>query len=254
MTSPTTRVERLRSGDERFGWAKMVEYEIFGVQNDFTGPADRAAGEMTHYRCWERSSEFYVSFDGHEPHAPVAVLRALRWDPRLGLDSFSTLRDSRRFRAPDGKARNFLHPDWDAFFADRDPRRIAELATQGVRKGRRRAGAMEQIWLAFFDDLVREEVELVTVALVVPLFQWYRELLGDRIHQIGDILPDYIGADSVPAVIDIGGSYIADVARDFDNGRSSLLAASARSALRADPSRSQHTAPHNSAQHNKEIA
>ena len=254
MTSALTRVDRLRADDERFGWAKTVEYEIFGAQNAFTSADDRAAGEMTHYRRWEQSSEFYVSFDDQAPHAPVAVLRALRWNPRLGLDSFSTLRDSRQFRAPDGSTRSFLHPTWDAFFANRDPRQIAELATQGVRKGRRRAGAMEQIWRAFFDDLVREGVELVTVALVVPLFEWYRELLGDRIHQIGDILPDYIGADSVPAVIDIDGSFIADTAREFDSGRGSLLAASASAASRPEPGQHQNSAHQNGEHQNKEIA
>lgn len=57
----------------------------------------------------------------------------------------------------------------------------------------------------------------MTVALVVPLFDWYQHLLPDRLHQIGDILPNYIGADSVPAVVDISGSFVPDASRAVDD-------------------------------------
>lgn len=225
MSANLDRVERVRAADARFPWAKHVEYTIFGVENDYADEADIAAAEMVHYRPWERSSEIFVGFGPDCAGEPVGVLRGLRHDPELGLDSFSTLRDVRGYSPDGGTPRNYLHPQWDEFFASVAPQRVAELATQGVRKRYRRAGMVEQIWSAFFESLRADGVDYVTVALVVPLFEWYNHLLPDRIHQIGEIMPDYIGADSVPAVVAIGGSF-ADVARTVI-GCGSLLAATA---------------------------
>jgi L-2,4-diaminobutyrate decarboxylase len=225
MTQKLMCVERVRASDARFPWAKNVEYTIFGAENNFATESDVAAGEMMHYRTWERASEIFISFPAGSPELPAGVLRALRYDPELGLDSFSTLRDGRNYPVDEGVTRDFLYPRWSAFFDGVAPQRIAELATQGVRKKYRRAGMIEQIWQAFFGSLATEGVELVTAALVVPLFEWYRLLLPERIHQIGDILPNYIGADSVPVVIDISGSFVADTVRAIDGKSSSLLAA-----------------------------
>ncbi|WKG02920.1 hypothetical protein [Mycolicibacterium sp. HK-90] len=212
MNTIPLRVDRVGPDDERFGWAKGVEYTIFGLENDYASESDIAAGEMVHYRPWERSSEIFVGWrEGSDE--PVGVLRALRADARLGLDSFSTLRDGRSYAAAGRSARNYLYPEWNSFFDDVAPERIAELATQGVRKKHRRVGMIEQIWQAFFGSLAADGVDYVTVALVVPLFEWYSQLLSTRIHQIGEIMPDYIGADSVPAVVDISGSFIADASR-----------------------------------------
>ncbi|MEZ0362432.1 hypothetical protein ACAG26_01820 [Mycobacterium sp. pUA109] len=230
MTNQVARVERIPASDARFPWAKNVEYTIFGLENNFADESDIAAGEMVHYRAWERSSEMFVSFADDSPDAPVGVLRALRWDPELGLNSFSTLRDARNYPVDEHSTRNFLYPQWRSFFDGVAGTRIAELATQGVRKRYRRAGMIEQIWQSFFGSLAADGVEFVTVALVVPLFDWYRQLLGDRIHQIGDVLPNYIGADSVPAVVDISGSFVTDTVRSLDRDRGSLLAATTGSA------------------------
>ncbi|RFZ18492.1 hypothetical protein MML61_00855 [Mycobacterium marinum] len=228
MTEQLCRIERVAASDPRFGWAKQVEYTVFGLENNFASDADIAAAEMVHYRDWERSSEIFVSLDTAAPHQPVGVLRALRHDPELGLDSFSTLRDARNYPVDERTRRNFLYPRWSDFFDGIDPRRIAELATQGVLRSARRSGMIEQIWRAFFSSLAADGVDLVTVALVVPLFEWYRQLLPDRLHQIGEILPNYIGADSVPAVVDIGGSFISDSIRDMDADSASLLALTAQ--------------------------
>lgn len=224
MSDHLARVERVPASDARFGWAKHVEFAIFGLENDFADEVDIAAGEMVHYRPWERSSEIYVGFSGESSEHPVAVLRSLRHDPELGLDSFSTLRDARNFRDGNKTARNYLYPQWDSFFGGVAPERVAELATQGVRKKHRRAGTIEQIWREFFGGLAAEGVQFVTVALVVPLFEWYQHLLPDRLHQVGEVLPNYIGADSVPAVVDISGSFVPDAADAVRDG--SLLAAS----------------------------
>jgi hypothetical protein len=228
MNSELGRVERIRASDARFPWAKKVEYEIFGVENDYADRNDRAAGEMVHYRPWESSSEIFVSLPGGPASEPIGVLRALRCDPALGQDSFSTLRDARNFPVGGGRPRNVLYPEWNSFFARVAPEQIAELATQGVRKKHRQAGMVEQIWQAFFGGLAAEGVDYVTVALVVPLFEWYSRLLPDRIHQIGAVLPDYIGADSVPAVVDISGAFVARTAHAIDR-RGSLLAAAGSS-------------------------
>jgi hypothetical protein len=229
MNSELRRVERIRASDARFPWAKQVEYEIFGLENDYADRNDLAAGEMVHYRPWENSSEIFVSFAGGPASEPIGVLRALRHDPALGQDSFSTLRDARNFPVAGGFSRNVLYPEWNSFFAGVAPDRIAELATQGVRKKHRRAGMVEQIWQAFFGTLATEGVDYVTVALVVPLFEWYSRLLPDRIHQIGAVLPDYIGADSVPAVVDISGAFISRTAHTIGR-RGSLLAAAGSAA------------------------
>ncbi|MGH3724157.1 MAG: hypothetical protein ACRDUS_08500 [Mycobacterium sp.] len=231
MSNPLVRVERIRASDARFPWAKDVEYSIFGLENDFADNADIAAGEMVHYRAWERSSEIYVGFSALSSEVPVGVLRSLRSDPELGFDSFSTLRDARNYRPAGGPARNYLYPRWDSFFDGVAPERIAELATQGVRKKHRRAGMIEQIWQEFFGSLMAEGVQFVTVALVVPLFDWYHHLLPDRLHQIGDILPNYIGADSVPAVLDINGSFVPDSADGLRRGAGSLLAVTTSTAF-----------------------
>lgn len=224
MNNQVGRVERIAASDARFPWAKNVEYTIFGLENDFADESDVAAGEMVHYRAWEPSSEIFVSFSEDSPDVPVGVLRALRWDQKLGLDSFSTLRDTRSYAVDEHAPRDFLYPRWRCFFDGIAGERIAELATQGVRKRYRRAGMIEQIWQAFFSSLAADGVEVVTVALVVPLFEWYHQLLPERIHQIGDVLPDYIGADSVPAVIDISGSFVTDTVRTLAGDRGSLLA------------------------------
>lgn len=188
-------VRRITFGDSDFGLAKAWEYEVFGRENDYTEPADDAAGEMVHYRRWERSSEFYVGFAADRAD-PVAVLRALRWHPGLGHDSFSTLAD---LRATD----TGLYPEWERRFDRIAPEAVAELATQAVRRSHRRLGAIDQLWAHFADRLTAEGVRYVTVALVVPLFEWYRLVFGPAITQIGALLPDYVGADSIPAVLDL---------------------------------------------------
>ena len=203
MTSQRLQVERIGSGDDRFADAKRWEYEIFGRQNHFTSATDDEAGEMCQYRRWEACSEFYAGFADPAPGAaPVAILRALRWNPELGMDSFSTVADARVFQCEDG-LQNMLYPHWAEFFTESPPSSFAELATQAVSKPHRYSGVMAQVWEAFFAELAADGVRYVTVALVVPLFDFYRALIGEAITQIGRVLPDYVGADSVPALVDL---------------------------------------------------
>ncbi len=192
MSSPELTVRRIRFGENGFGLAKAWEYEIFGRENGYTAAADDAAGEMLHYRRWERSSEFHLGFVGERPE-PVAVLRALRCDTALGHNSFSTLADV-------GHA---MFPEWSRRFDRIAPDTVAELATQAVRRSHRGRGAIEQVWSRFVGQLTEEGVRYLTVALVVPLFDWYRQVFGAAVTAIGPILPDYVGADSIPAVIDL---------------------------------------------------
>jgi hypothetical protein len=200
MTGQDLRVERIRWGDPRFAEAKRIEYEIFGLANDFASADDTAAGEIAAYRPWERSSEFYVGYDRHSEE-PIAVVRMLRHDPALGLDSFSTLRDFRRYRPDGGAEVNYLSPEWDAFFTATDPGHIAELATQAVLRPFRGPGVIEQMWRELIEVGRREDVRIWTVALVLSLFRWYSALLPDAVCAIGRPIPDYVGADSIPAMI-----------------------------------------------------
>src|SRR6185437_10861669 len=145
--APVMRIERVRWCDPGFTRARRLEYEIFGIANGFTTTQDEVAGEMTAYRDWERSSEFHVGYcrDRTSPdERAVAVIRFLRHDPVLGTDSFSTLRDFRQHRPDGGPPQNYLFAEWDAFFRSRDPRQIAELATQAVLPAYRGSGVIEQ--------------------------------------------------------------------------------------------------------------
>jgi hypothetical protein len=205
MNKPVLQVDRIGSTDSRFGAAKHWEYEIFGLENGYTNNTDDAAQEMCQYRRWDASSEFFVGFTDEAATHPVAILRALRWHPALGIDSFSTVFDARAYPNGRNADENMLFPKWQEFFASADPNTIAELATQAVRRSHRRTGVIEQIWSQFFTTLIADGVRYVTVALVIPLFNWYKMLIGDAISQIGLILPDYVGADSVPAIVDLDG-------------------------------------------------
>ncbi|MGO4613539.1 hypothetical protein AB4305_16695 [Nocardia sp. 2YAB30] len=203
MPEPQLRIERIRYTDSGFADAKRWEYEVFGRENTYTTAADDEAGEMLQYRRWEQSSEFYVGFGAESTGDPVAVLRALRWDSRLGLASFSTISDTRAFPRPAGGHADLLYPEWSRRLEQIRPDTVAELATQSVRRTHRRAGVIDQVWARFASCLAEEGVRYVTVALVVPLFEWYRLLFGEAISRIGQLLPDYVGADSIPAVIDL---------------------------------------------------
>jgi hypothetical protein len=202
---PVLQVDRISTADSRFGAAKRWEYEIFGLENGYTNNTDDAAQEMCQYLRWDASSEFYVGFADAAASHPVAILRALRWDPALGVDSFSTIYDARAYPNGRGPDENMLFPEWQKFFANADSNTIAELATQAVRRSHRRTGVIEQIWSQFFTTLAADGVRYVTVALVIPLFNWYKMLIGDAISQIGRVLPDYVGADSVPAIVELDG-------------------------------------------------
>jgi len=203
MQKPTLQVERISAADPRFHLAKRWEYEIFGLENGYTHSTDDAVREMCQYRRWEASSEFFVGFTDAARAHPVAVLRALRFDPALGIDSFSTVCDARAYTDQYGVKENMLFREWQEFFATTSPNTIAELATQAVRRAHRTSGVIEQVWTQLFSTLAADDVRYVTVALVVPLFSWYQALIGDAISQIGLILPNYVGADSVPAIVDL---------------------------------------------------
>lgn len=96
---------------------------------------------------------------GDSPEHPVGVLRSLRHDPELGLASFSTLRDARSYRWKQDRPQLPVSALGVVLWRIA-PERIAELATQGVRKKHRRAGMIEQIWREFFGALAAEEFSL----------------------------------------------------------------------------------------------
>ncbi|MHC9292147.1 hypothetical protein ACRCUN_06740 [Mycobacterium sp. LTG2003] len=193
MSAPVLQIDRIDSSDERFGRAKRWEYQVFGKECGYAGGDDDAAGEMCHFRRWEQSSEFFVGLGGHEQ--PVGIARALRANPDLGIDSFST--------AYVAAQANLIYRDWQAFFATVSSSRVAELATHAVVASHRKTGVSEQLWGYLAQTLSSGGVRYVTTALAAPLFERYQARMGDAIEQFGDILPGYLGVDSVPAVIDL---------------------------------------------------
>ena len=214
MTKHDLRFERFRYGDAGFATAKRLEYEIFGLANEFTSAEDDAAGEMTAYREWESGSEFHIAYKAGDP---VAVTRFLRYDAALGADSFSTLRDFRSYRPAAGEQpENLLYPEWDEFFRAAPADTIAEMATQSVLLGHRGAGMIEQVWRRFIADSEPEGVRVWTMALVVPMFRWYKALLPQAVHQIGQLIPEYVGADSIPAMLDLSHPSFRMVLEQYD--------------------------------------
>lgn len=211
MSDRGLRVERVRFGDPGFAQAKRLEYEIFGLANNFTSATDDAAGEMTTYRPWERTSEFHVAYPRGAGERPIGIARYLRHDPALGMDSFSTLRDFRQYRVDGGPPQNHLFAEWDTFFQSVDPRHVAELATQAVLPGYRGGGVIERVWWNFISASRPEGVRIWTMALVLPLFRWYRSLLPEAVVAIGQMIPDYVGADSVPAMLRLDHPTFVDV-------------------------------------------
>lgn len=219
MNERGQRIQRIAWGDPEFAKAKWLEFQIFGVANNFTTAADAEVEEMTVYRPWERSSEFYVAYRTDtqtREERPIAIARYLRHDSTMGIDSFSTLRDFRCYRARDGRTRNYLFSDWDTFFSEIDPHHIAELATQAVLPRYRRFGVMEAIWRRFARDSEDDGVRIWTMALVVPLFRWYKAMLPNALHAIGQLIPDYVGADSIPAMLALDHPSMIEVIAAFD--------------------------------------
>jgi hypothetical protein len=227
------RVERVRWGDGAFQEAKEAEFRIFGVANAFVTPEDCAAGEMVFYRPYEKRSEFYLSYSRtSDAGSPAAVIRFIRLDPAWGHDSFSTLKDAKSYCVNGGEPACYLHPEWDAFFRATDPSTIAELATQAVEEAHRRQGRIEYLWDSLMDVSEREGISLWTAALVVPMFRWYKKSFPHAIHAIGRILPQYVGADSVPTVIRIDHPEVKEYQRRFRLAHWDGMAASACSLVR----------------------
>jgi hypothetical protein len=202
------RIETVRSGDPGFTAAKELEFTIFGLANGYVDAADAAAGEMVAYRPWERGSEFFIARLG--TGRPVAIIRFLRYDPALGVDSFSTVHDFGRGR--------LLFPESLSDLAAAGPGSIAELATQAVLPGFRRPGVIEMLWRQAIDAMWADGVRVWTMALVLPLFRWYRAMLPGALTAIGHVMPDYIGADSAPAALRLDHPLVTAALAHHDSG------------------------------------
>jgi len=199
-TPPPLVVERIPSGHPRFELARRIEFDVFGVANDYVTADDRAAGEVLAYRPYQRSSEFHVLW--RHPDVAAGVVRLLYHDVDRGLDSFITLRDYRD-AGIGGERRNLLDPAWEQRLAAEDPQTLVELATQAVLPRFRSPQSVHALWRSVFGVIDEHGLRHCVMALVLPLFRWYSILWPDAIHAIGDIYPDYIGADSIPAVVDL---------------------------------------------------
>ena len=199
MTALSFDVVRISASDSAFEAALRWEFQVFGVANGYASSRDIAAGRMAWYQRYDAASELYVARDPGGTLAGIA--RLIRHDVRLGLDSFSTVVDAASYSAHGEPARCYLDPAWAAALRQMPAPSIAELATQSIVPGFRRFRAMDALWRRMIDDGRRDGVELWTVALVVPLFRFYKALLPNALQAIGTVMPDYIGADSVPAAL-----------------------------------------------------
>jgi hypothetical protein len=220
MPSPRMRIARIAWGDPRFQAAKNAEFQIFGVANGFVNERDLAAGEMLIYHPYEKSTEFYALSDDSEGSSGyIGIVRFIRFDPDRGSDSFSTLKDARSYSVAGEAPARYLDDAWDSFFCSADPASIAELATQAVVPGFRRRGAVEHMWNALMDVSEKEGVVFWTMALILPLFRWYKAVFPNAVHSIGRVMPQYVGADSVPAVIRIDHPEVKEYQWRFLDGR-----------------------------------
>jgi len=219
MLNQEFRVQRIAWGDAGFRSARDAEFRLFGVANSFVTDKDLAAHEMVIYRPYEKKSEFYVAYGVDAPAtSPIAIIRFIRFDPERGLDSFCTLKDARSYSADGGAPACYLDLQWDSFFGRTDPSTIGELATQAVDVAHRRGGIVEHLWDAIVVVSEREGVSMWTVALVVPLFRWYKAVFPNAIQAIGRVMPQYVGADSIPAVVRIDHPEIKEYVRRFRAG------------------------------------
>jgi hypothetical protein len=195
----TLAVTRITAADSTFQAALAWEFQVFGVTNGYASSADVAAGRMTWYARYDAASEFHVARDARGNLAGIA--RLIRHDARLGLESFSTIADASSYSAHGEPARAYLDPTWQAALRSLPPPSIAELATQSIMPRYRRFRAIDALWRSMIEAGRADGVELWTMALVVPLFRFYKSLLPNAIHAIGSVMPDYIGADSIPALL-----------------------------------------------------
>lgn len=189
----------LTADDAAFASALRWEFEIFGLANGYASPRDKQAGRMTWYERYDGSSEFHVARDAHGDLAGIA--RLLRHDAQRGFGSFSTLVDAASYSVRGEPAQNYLDPARAAALRELPPSAFAELATQSIVPRFRRFRAMDALWRSMIERCLADRVEHWTMALVVPLFGFYKSLLPKAIDAIGAVMPDYIGADSVPATL-----------------------------------------------------
>ena len=214
------RVERIAPGDAGFQSAIDAEFRLFGLANAFVTDEDLAAREMVIYRPYKKKSEFYIAYHRQTPSiCPAAIVRFIRLDPQRGHDSFCTLKDARSYSIGGGAPACYLDSSWDSFFRATDPSTIAELATQAVDWAHRRRGTVEYLWDTMIDVCEREGVSIWIVALVVPMFRWYKAVFPNAIRAIGRVMPKYVGADSIPAVVRIDHPEIKEYQRRFRAGR-----------------------------------
>jgi hypothetical protein len=199
-------VQRIEAGEAGVRCALGWELEIFGIANDFADPTDVVAGRILAYDDIVGSSEFHVAFRNGEPRG---LIRLGRNDSAIGLDSFPTLRDGWRHPGPDGP-RDHIHPAWTEFFTRVGSRKVADLTTQAVHPDERSLGVLKLLWASVVGTCFDEGVEYWTMALTEPLFAYYAQLFPGAVVAIGDVMPDYVGADSVPSAMRVRHPVIVD--------------------------------------------
>lgn len=223
MKMPKLRVKRIAYKDPLFGAAKKAEFHLFGEANRFVSLDDVAAGEMLVYREYDEASEFYVAYDSrNESMGPVGVIRSIRFDPRRGCESFSTLRDGRYYSHGGSQPKCYIDEAWNSYFEGQHLSHISEIASQAILPSYRRPWAIEHIWDAMMDVSEREGVIMWIMAPIVPLFRSYKRSFPNAFQTIGQMMPQYVGADSVPAIVRLDHPEIQEYKRRFRRVRANL--------------------------------
>lgn len=185
-----------------FPMAERLEYEIFGELNDWVSDDDRRAGRMLVYDDFRDRSEFVLVHGGQRgAWRPLAVTRLVGHDPALGLRSTPTGRDYHFTHGLERRGRSLLDPAWEAAL-DRRTTGTVELATQ-ARNTRAPRASVVALWLGWYDRLVADGVSHLVMAIVPPLLRAYQTLWGPALQVIGETLEGYVGADSVPAELEL---------------------------------------------------
>jgi hypothetical protein len=203
-----------------FGYAEGLEFEIFGENNGWTSEADRAVRRMTVYDEFRSRSEFVVSFDADRDAdadgrlRPLAVTRLVHVDRAVGFTSLPLGRDYHLTYGLETRGSSLLDEQWLAEFADRTEG-TTEIATQAKARVATTAAVLAT-WAAWYERLEVVGSRYMVMAIVPWLYSQYARVGGGAIHTIGELLEDYVGADSLPAEVDLRHADVAVFRRRFE--------------------------------------
>lgn len=191
----------IEAGSPLFGAAERLELEMFGLGNGWAGDIDLAAGRMVVYDDFRERSAFAVVLDDGAPGFGAQALSRVVYGVPGDLESMPVGRDYHVTYGLRARGRSLL----DAAWRDEYARRVtptAELATQAKWPGVAHA-AVRATWACWLDRLLPAGVGHLTMAVLPSLRRQYGWINGPALRTIGETLEGYVGADSIPAELDL---------------------------------------------------